>query len=73
MHAFLDQQGLFKALKDVNIFFKGRDDEEKEDLMEHAIQFCLSDEVLREVVYKTKATRLWKKLKTLYMTKSITN
>lgn len=42
MHALLDQQGLFKELKDVNIFFKGKDDEEKENLMERLFNFvCL--------------------------------
>ena len=39
----------------------------------NTIQFCLSDELLREVVEDTIAAELWTKLKTLYMTKSINN
>lgn len=38
-----------------------------------AIQLCLFDEVLRKVIKETTTTRLWKKLETLYMTKSLTN
>ena len=38
-----------------------------------AIQLCLSNEVLREVVKESTTNGIWDKLKSLYMAKSITN
>jgi len=49
--------------------------EGKKDLMEHvynAIQLYLSNEVPRKVVEYTTTARLWKKLRTFNMTKSLT-
>jgi hypothetical protein len=48
----------------------------KKDFMEHtysAIQLCLSDEVLRDVVEGTTTVELLTNLKTLYITKSLMN
>jgi hypothetical protein len=52
------------------------DNEEKHDLMKwahNAIKLCLSNKVLREVDEETMTARLWTKLGTLYMTKSLMN
>jgi hypothetical protein len=38
-----------------------------------AIQLYLSNEVLRKVVKENTASKLWLKLESLYMTKSLTN
>ena len=38
-----------------------------------AIQLCLSNEVLREVVKETTSKGIWEKLESLYMAKSMTN
>ncbi|KAL6321549.1 hypothetical protein AAG906_021744 [Vitis piasezkii] len=51
-------------------------DEEKDELMEKAhsvILLCLGNEVLREVAKKDTTTKLWLRLESLYMTKSLTN
>lgn len=72
----LIEQGLYKALKDVDNLSKGVDEQEKEDLMEwthNVIQIYLYDEVLKEVVEETIAVELWTKLETLYMIESLTN
>ena len=37
------------------------------------IQHCLSNEVLREVVKETTSKRIWEKLESIYMAKSVTN
>ena len=37
------------------------------------IQLCRSNEVLRELVKETTTMRIWEKLESLYMTKSVTN
>nr|CAD1835772.1 unnamed protein product [Ananas comosus var. bracteatus] len=47
--------------------------EEIDDKALTAIQLCLSDEVLREVLDEKTAAGLWLKLESLYMTKSLTN
>jgi hypothetical protein len=51
-------------------------EEDKKEIMEKehsAIQLCLSNEVLREVVEEDTTSKLWLKLESLYMTKSLTN
>lgn len=76
MHTLLVQQGLFKALKGVHNLSKEINDEEKKDLMERAcsaVQLFLFDLILREVAKETIAARLWTKLESLYMTKSLIN
>jgi len=37
------------------------------------IQVCLADEVMYNVIDEETATRLWSRLETLYMTKSLSN
>jgi transposase InsO family protein len=76
MKALLVQQGLSKALKGKEALSESLKEEEKEEIMEKAhsaIQLCLSNEVLREVVEEDTASKLWLKLESLYMTKSLTN
>lgn len=76
MHALLIQQGLLKALKGKEGLPQTMTDDEKEEILakaHSAIQLSLSDEVLREVAYKTSPASLWLKLESLYMTKSLTN
>ena len=41
--------------------------------MHSDILLCLGNEVLREVVEEDMTTKLWLKLESLYMTKSLTN
>ena len=51
-------------------------DEENDELMEKAhsaILLCLGNEVLHEVVEEDMAAKLWLRLESLYMTKSLTN
>ena len=65
-----------KALKGVDSFSMGMDDKMKEDLMElehKTIQRCLFDDIMREVVKENSVVELWIKLKTLYLTKSLTS
>ncbi|GKE39568.1 hypothetical protein Tco_1462973, partial [Tanacetum coccineum] len=38
-----------------------------------AVILCLGNKVLREVTGETTAARVWSKLETLYMTKSLAN
>lgn len=76
MHALLIQQGLLKALKGKEGLPQTMTDDEKEEILakaHSATQLSLSDEVLREVAYKTSPASLWLKLESLYMTKSLTN
>ena len=76
MRALLVQQGLWKALKGKDALPATLLDEEKEDLLERAyraILLSLGDKVLREIVDEETAARLWLKLESRYMTKSLTN
>lgn len=57
-----------KTLKGVDSFSKGMNDKKKEDLMElgqNAIQRCLFDDIMREVVEENSVVELWIKLETL--------
>ena len=47
--------------------------EQLDDKALTAIQLCLTDAVLKEVLGETTAAGLWLKLESLYMTKSLTN
>ena len=74
MRAYLRQQGVAKIL-DAEAA-AGLPKEKVLDMEERAhsaIQLCLADSVLREVCDEETAIGLWKKLETLYMTKSLTN
>ena len=76
MCALLVQQGLSKSLKGVEALPTTMYNEENDELMEKAhstILLCLGNEVLREVAKENMATKLWLKLESLYMTKSLTN
>ena len=48
-------------------------DDELMEKARSAILLCLGNEVLREVVEEDTTTKLWLKLESLYMTKSLTN
>ena len=51
-------------------------DEENDELMEKThsvILLCLGNEVLREVAKKDMTAKLWLRLESLYMRKSLTN
>ena len=76
MCALLVQQGLSKALKGKDALPTTMYDEEKDELKEKthsAILLCLGNEVFCEVVEKDMAAKLWLRLESLYMTKSLTN
>eukprot|EP00253_Pinus_taeda_P011247 PITA_11247 len=76
MHDLLVQHGMAKALlgkskRPYNII-----DSEWAEMDERAIsaiQLCLADDVLFNIVLETTAAGLWTKLEKLYMTKSLTN
>ena len=48
-------------------------DDELMEKAHRAILLCLGSEVLHEVVEEDTTTKLWLKLESLYMTKSLTN
>jgi len=76
MKALLVQQGLSKVLKGKDALPESLTEDEKEEILKRAhsaIQLCLRNEVLREVVKEDTAANLWLKLESLYMTKSLTN
>ena len=76
MRAVLTQNGLKKALDGKSKKPPTMTDESWEDLDEKAltaIQLCLSDDVLREVIQETSTAALWNKLEALYMTKNLAN
>jgi hypothetical protein len=76
MKALLVQQGQSKALKGKEALSKLLKEEDKEEIMEKAhsaIQLCLSNEVLHKVVKEDTTSKLWLKLESSYMTKSLTN
>nr|CAD1833871.1 unnamed protein product [Ananas comosus var. bracteatus] len=71
MRAILTQQGLQKALLGKEKMSDSLTAEQKEEIDDKAltaIQLCLSDEVLREVLDEKTAAGLWLKLESLYMT-----
>ena len=73
---FVNEKGLWKALKGKNALLATLLDKEKEDLLERAhsaILLSLGDEVLREIVKEETVAGLWLKLESRYMTKSLTN
>jgi hypothetical protein len=75
MKALLVQQGLSKVLKGKDALPESLTEDEKEEILKRAhsaIQLCLRNEVLREVVKEDTAANLWLKLESLYMTKSLT-
>ena len=76
MKALLVHQGLAKALEGRDKLPQGLTDIQKNKILEKAhsaILLCLGDEVLREVSEENTAAKIWLKLESLYMTKSLTN
>jgi hypothetical protein len=76
MLAVLTQNDLKIALKGKEKKPQDMSDSDWEQLDEKAltaIQLCLTDTVLKEVLGETTAAGLWLKLESLYMTKSLTN
>ncbi|KAL5798927.1 hypothetical protein ACOSQ2_003747 [Xanthoceras sorbifolium] len=76
IRALLVHQGLAKALKGKDALPKSMSDKDKDDILEKAhsaILLSLDDEIMREVSKEDTAAKLWLKLESLYMTKSLTN
>lgn len=76
MLALLTQQGLYKILLGKDKLPTPMKEDEREELdikTLSVIQLCMYDEVLRDVAEKMTAAGLWLQLKSLYMTKSLTN
>ncbi|KAL5833031.1 hypothetical protein ACOSQ3_016705 [Xanthoceras sorbifolium] len=76
MQALLVHQGLAKALKRKDPLPESMSDKDKDEILEKAhsaILLSLRDEILREVSEEDTAAKLWLKLESLYMTKSLTN
>lgn len=76
MKALLVHQGLEGALEGIAKLPNTLTEKEKQDLINKAhstIILSLADEALREVAEETTAARVWLKLESLYMTKSLTN
>ena len=76
MRALLVQQRLSKVLKGIEALLTTMSDEENDELMEKthsAILLRLGNEVLREITNEDIVAKLWLKLESLHMTKSLTN
>ena len=76
MRAILIQNGVHKAIDGVDKMPEGMSASRWEEIDTKAlsaIQLCLSNEVLREVVKETTTKSIWEKLESLYMAKSVTN
>ncbi|XP_059671098.1 uncharacterized protein LOC132316642 [Cornus florida] len=76
MQALLTQQGLKNVLFGNDKLLETRSNEDKDEVDEKAcsaILLNLADEVLHEVIDEDMAAKLWLKLESLYMTKSLTN
>ncbi|GJY07677.1 zinc finger, CCHC-type containing protein [Tanacetum coccineum] len=73
MKALLEQQGLTAALEELPAATIAAYDNVIQKKAFSALILCSGDRVLREITKETTATGIWKKLETLYMTKSLTN
>ena len=76
IQALLVHQGWVKALEGKNTLPRTLLDVEKDAIIEKAhntILLCLGDEVLREVSKEDIAAKLWLKLGSLYIMKSLTD
>ncbi|TXG53835.1 hypothetical protein EZV62_019091 [Acer yangbiense] len=70
------QQKILKAIEGSEKLPDSMNDEQKNDILEMALGIIilnLFDNVLREVNDETTACNVWKKLESLYMTKSLSN
>lgn len=70
--ALLIQQGLQNALFGDN-GLTSISEKEKGEVMQKVYIFSLAGKVLREIAKEDSATRIWLKLKALYMIKSLAN
>ena len=76
MRALLIHKGLEDALKGINGLPETMSDQDKKVLMEKAhssIILKIGDKVLRKVSKEKIVARVWTKLESLYMTKSLVN
>ncbi|GKA62107.1 hypothetical protein Tco_0761626 [Tanacetum coccineum] len=70
---FIIQHGCEAALKVLPADMEAQTKAELNKKAHSAVILCLGNKVLREVTRETTAARVWSKLKTLYMTKSLAN
>ncbi|GKB11450.1 hypothetical protein Tco_0845373 [Tanacetum coccineum] len=73
MKALLEQQRLVAALEELPSATIAAYDNVIQKKAYSALILCLGDRVLREITKETIAAGIWKKLKTLYMKKSLAN
>nr|GEY39174.1 RNA-directed DNA polymerase, eukaryota, reverse transcriptase zinc-binding domain protein [Tanacetum cinerariifolium] len=73
MKALLEHQGLAAALEELPTATIMAYDNVIQKKAYGALILCLGDQVLWEITKETTATGIWKKLKTLYMTKYLAN
>ncbi|GKB55330.1 hypothetical protein Tco_0906083 [Tanacetum coccineum] len=73
MKALLEQQGLAIALKELPAATIVAYNNIIQRKAYNALILCLGDWVLREITKETTIADIWKKLETLYMTKSLAN
>ncbi|GJY12245.1 retrotransposon protein, putative, ty1-copia subclass [Tanacetum coccineum] len=73
MCALLIQHRCEAALEVLPVDIEAQTKAELNKKAHSAVILCLGNKVLREVTRETTATRVWSKLETLYMTKSLAN
>jgi hypothetical protein len=76
MHDLLTQQGFHKALDGKGNNRVGMSDDEWEDIEVmglNMIRLCLDKKFLFNITREEKITRLWRKMESFYMKKSLTN
>ena len=73
MRALLKQQGLWAPLSKKTIDAESAEMAVLEEKAHSTIVLCLADDIITEVAEEETTSGLWLKLKSLYMTKSLTN
>ncbi|GJV17679.1 retrovirus-related pol polyprotein from transposon TNT 1-94 [Tanacetum coccineum] len=73
MKALLEHQGLATALEELHAAIIAAYDNVIQKKAYNGLILCLGDRVLREITKETTIAGIWKKLETLYMTKSLAN
>ncbi|GJX31915.1 hypothetical protein Tco_0241770 [Tanacetum coccineum] len=73
MNALLEQRGLAEALEELPAVTIVAYDNVIQKKVYITLILCLGDRILREITKEMTATGIWKKLETLYMTKSLAN
>ncbi|GJU67191.1 retrovirus-related pol polyprotein from transposon TNT 1-94 [Tanacetum coccineum] len=71
MKSLLEQEGLAAALEELPTATIVAYDNVIQKMAYSALILCLGDRVLREITKETTAAGIWKKLETLYLTKSL--